>query len=267
MATANSIKHGHRFIDLTGQSFGRWTVLEFHSRDRRGVPLWLCRCKCGNEKPVVGYDLAYGKSTKCRRCGNKTHGLQGTPEYEAWRSMNSRCTYSGHASYALYAGRGIVVCQRWRDSFEAFLEDMGPKPSPQHSLGRIDNDGDYCPENCRWETPSQQSRNKRTNHVLAFRGETKCLTDWADELGIDARTLTYRLKHGWTVDDALTIPAGSTHTERNRLLTHDGKTLCLSEWSTLTGINAATLHCRLARGWSISRAMTTPVRIMKRKAR
>lgn len=129
------------------------------------------------------------------------------PEYQAWRNMVVRCTNPKYKFYHRHGGRGIKVCDRWRGSYAAFLEDMGVKPSPSLTLDRIDNDGDYTPENCRWATRKEQSRNSRTNHNLTFQGKTQCLAAWADETGIKAGTLYSRLKNGWSTERALTEPA------------------------------------------------------------
>ena len=116
--------------------------------------------------------------------------------------MRCRCRNPRDKSYHSYGGRGIACCERW-DLFENFHDDMGPCPAGA-SLERIDNNDDYCPENCRWATPLEQGRNKRNNHILTFRGESKCLTAWAEEMGLDYRTLLARLRAGWTVERALT---------------------------------------------------------------
>ena len=138
----------------------------------------------------------------------KTLGAPGRsiPEYKVWKGMKGRCYRKRCAAYHCYGGRGIQVCERWRNSFEAFYADLGPRPTKSHRLERIDNDGHYEPENCRWATQIEQSRNTRTSIRLSFRGKTKSLTDWADELHIKACTIRSRLFRGWKVEDALTSP-------------------------------------------------------------
>ena len=137
---------------------------------------------------------------------NKRHGKAGSTEWDAWRMMRYRCENSGHPYYHHYGGRGIRVCKRWRESFAYFYADMGPKPTPKHSLDRIDNDGPYSPENCRWATATMQHRNTRTNKLLTYRGETLCVAAWAERLGIKKGTLYSRLHQGWSVEKALTTP-------------------------------------------------------------
>ena len=161
-----------RSRDLTGLKFGRLTVRQFAGQDRHGNRLWLCDCACGGTVTVIKGSLSSGRTRSCgclqrefivRR--NTTHGLSDTPEYRAWRDMLSRCENPNTRYYELYGGRGISVCDRWRGSFEMFYADMGPRPSPRHSIDRIDNDGDYEPGNCRWATWTEQNANKRPRYT------------------------------------------------------------------------------------------------------
>lgn len=133
------------------------------------------------------------------------HGLIGTPEYWAWSAMKQRCLNPRKRNWARYGGRGIRVCERWLHSFELFLEDMGPRPSPRHSLDRIDNDGDYEPSNCRWATPGEQRRHQA--RLVRFRGELLTLAEWSKRTGLNASTIADRLDRGWTVERALTRAA------------------------------------------------------------
>ena len=135
------------------------------------------------------------------------HARQGkiTPEWRAWSSMRSRCLLETHPAYDRYGGRGIEICERW-ESFEAFLEDMGPRPSTAHSLDRKDNNGDYTPENCRWSTRKEQTRNTRTNRLLTIDGVTKPAAEWAEEVGLKYAVLKDRLRNGWDPKRAVFTP-------------------------------------------------------------
>jgi hypothetical protein len=183
--------------DLRGKKFGRWLVIE-KSKDG-----WFCECDCGTKKTVKTWALTSGRSKSCgclhkeiiRDIGykNATHGCdrvgKATPEYITWGSMISRCTNPRKKDYPNYLGRGIEVCERWH-SFENFLADMGYKPSPEHTLDRIDNNGNYEPSNCRWATRKEQNRNSRWNRYLIFDGISKCIAEWAEILGQTPKYLT-----------------------------------------------------------------------------
>jgi hypothetical protein len=137
------------------------------------------------------------------------HGESGrkrTPEYAAWDAMIQRCENKNHPSYPNYGGRGIKVCDRWRDDYNSFLEDMGRRPSPEHSIERKGNDGHYCLDNCVWGTLNEQHSNTRANVWLTHDGRTMTVRQWATELGINYQTLGNRVRNGWTAEEALTTP-------------------------------------------------------------
>jgi len=202
-----------RTRDLTGQRFGHLLAISYAGKyvspSGHTIPLWLCRCDCGNEKVV--YVNYLRNKIKVPSCGchfaSRTHGMSDSDTYSCWRSMNRRCHEQSNASYADYGGRGITVCDRWRHSFEDFLADMGPRPSPKHSIDRYPNqNGNYEPGNCRWATSVEQNNNMRSNRNLTYNGETLSVSQWAKRIGINVQTLWERIQSGWSVERALTEP-------------------------------------------------------------
>ena len=153
-----------RIVDLTGQRFGRLVVIEKTDQRSGRHIIWKCKCDCGKETFINSGNLRRGNTTSCG-CLQKervtTHGKRYSEEYRSWNMMKDRCYNPNNKSYKDYGGRGITVCDRWKDSFENFLEDMGPKPSSKHSIDRINNDKKYEPNNCKWATQTEQNRNKR----------------------------------------------------------------------------------------------------------
>lgn len=206
------------FIDLAGRRFGNLTVLKIGCKS--GVKnriSWLCRCDCGAATSVIGENLRYGHTLSCgcariesRIVSKTTHGAtrgsRRTPEYNTWRSLKDRCCNPKDSGFRYYGGRGIKICMRWA-SYANFLSDMGKKPTPKHSIDRKNNDGNYCPENCRWATSKQQTRNYRRNRKLTFNERTQSLTEWCEELGLPPKSVHSRIvRFGWTTHEALTTP-------------------------------------------------------------
>lgn len=190
--------------DLTGKRFGSLTALDEAGRDHTRSILWRCVCDCGGERAVTAGQLNAGEVVSCG-CVNRarTHGQTGTPLYIRWKAMIQRTTNPKSTHYANYGGRGITVCPAWR-KFEAFARDMGPTFSAELTLERIDVDGPYSPENCVWATKEQQSRNRRNNKQVTFRGRTMVAADWAEYLGLSRKGLYQRLAANWPVERALT---------------------------------------------------------------
>lgn len=134
---------------------------------------------------------------------NRIQRLSGAPEYYVWASIKQRCTNPNRSNYSRYGGRGIRMCERWSESYLAFLADMGRRPSPAHSIGRIDNDGNYELSNCRWETRMEQHQNKTALRLVAAFGKTLSVAAWARRLHVPAPRIYARLNRGWSVEDAL----------------------------------------------------------------
>lgn len=153
-----------KLIDLSGKRFGRLTVIERGENSKTGQAYWWCFCDCGEVKQFRGTHLTSGRSTSCGCYSHDLsikHGMHGTPEYKAYYNMIKRCEYENDDRYADYGGRGIQVCPEWRESFQRYLADMGPRPTKRHSIDRIDVNGNYEPSNCRWAIKEIQEHNKR----------------------------------------------------------------------------------------------------------
>lgn len=201
---------------LAGQRFGYLTALRRagrHAKSRNA--LWLCRCDCGEEVVVRSDRLRLGLRKACAINGHRwldwieERGLVRTGRFRnertSFEKMWERCRNKKHTKYKAYGAAGITVCERWR-SFKNFIEDMGPKPSPKHSIDRIDNKKGYEPGNCRWATAKEQMRNQRRNIYVTYNGDRVLLIELTEKLGLNRSIVYGRLKLGWKLEDALTIP-------------------------------------------------------------
>jgi len=187
-----------------GQRYGRWTVITAPVGGRAA-----CRCDCGTEREVRSSAVRTGGSISCgclrreRHAAAITkHGQADTPVYKVWTAMHQRCSNPKSQMWHLYGSRGIVVDPRWA-TFAQFAADMGPRPEGG-TLERIDSNGNYSPENCRWATVLEQNRNTSRNRYIEFNGETRTISEWARLLGMHRGTLRVRLSVGWSIEDALT---------------------------------------------------------------
>lgn len=202
------------YQDLTGQRFGRLVAIAPGGKGERGCTLWRCICDCGNIKNFRSGNL---KNKHTRSCGclkvelagnqGKTHGMSGTKTYGIWRSIKTRCLDSNSPYYHYYGGRGITICDRWIESFENFLADMGEAPEGL-SIDRINNNGSYEPGNCRWATALEQAENRNSAVLITFKSQTQSQSNWEKELGFKRGTLAMRLSRGWSIEEALTTPLG-----------------------------------------------------------
>jgi hypothetical protein len=206
--------------DLAGQQFGDLTVVSLAGRksNGHGAPktYWKCLCSCGETKEVAIGNLRSGQVKSCgchrKRVLNKTiHGLSDTSSYVVWRNMLHRCTDPRDTSFHNYGGRGIRVSDRW-EAFENFYSDMGERPEGT-SLDRIDNNGPYSKENCRWAPIEVQANNKRCSRLVTYQGKTLSVSQWASELGISRYTLYSRL-NSLPAEVALSMPVGPTSRTR-----------------------------------------------------
>ena len=200
-------------IDLTGEKFGRLTVIRPSGKNAHGSYMWLCECDCGNTKVLNSYELRRGNVRSCG-CLNRElardrmtkHGYSKTKIYSEWKKMIYRCKNSNPYNSSRYAQRGIKVCDIWANDFETFLNHVSRLPhfdEPGYSLDRIDNDGDYEPGNVRWANPVTQANNRRDNVLITYDGETHTMSEWARKLGMSYSKLQWRIYNGWSIEKAL----------------------------------------------------------------
>jgi hypothetical protein len=187
------------------------TAIRYVGKDENGKSVWLCRCDCGVEKPYKANLLVTKKATSCGLCSKRHNAnlrklpLRGTSLYRKYYKMINRCHSPNSPFWGNYGGRGIYVCDRWRQSFDAFVEDMGI-PKSGMTLERINNDGPYSPENCKWATYKEQNRNRRNNTKITVDGETKTISEWAEDIGVSVQAISYRLRVGYSQEDAIKKP-------------------------------------------------------------
>lgn len=201
-------------IDLTGQRFGRLVAVKQVGKNKSGYQLWLCKCDCGGESVANYHNL---KNNHTQSCGclrkertieaNTTHGLRKTRLYRTWHHMRERCHYPKDARYAQYGGRGVIVCDEWKNDFQAFYDwamDNGYRDDL--SIDRIDVNGNYEPSNCRWTTLEVQANNKRTSHLITIGGETLTLSQWLAKAKLTRRAFYDRVKKGMSEEQAILAP-------------------------------------------------------------
>jgi len=205
------VKDGNKFLDRANIKYGRLTALHVSHYNIRKQAYWMCRCDCGTELPVFGGNLTSlaVKSCGCYSVDHPSHLIHGhspngchTREYDIWVSMRSRVFNPRNKRYKFYGERGITICARWND-FRNFFAGMGKRPRGR-TLHRVDNDGNYCPENCVWATTETQARAKTNTRWVSFQGKTRSLADWADDYFLPYHTLYFRLSMGWDIKRALT---------------------------------------------------------------
>lgn len=203
------------FIDRTGQVYGRLTVLRQAPAGKWSNARWECKCTCGQSRIIPSSNLQSGTSTSCGCLAREltaqrstTHGGASAkrkhPLYKIWDGIKQRCHNPDNPAYDRYGGRGIAVCDCWRNDFMAFVADMGERPSSSHSIERKDNNLGYSKENCIWATKTEQANNRRNTICLTHDGRTQTLARWAREIGIQGQTIMYRIHTGWSIERALT---------------------------------------------------------------
>lgn len=235
MAKQSLSKPSPHFKDLTGQTFNRLTVLFRVANSKAGQARWRCRCTCGSFCDVLGVNLRNNNTSSCgcwrvdncRQLRTK-HGAapagHQTVEYITWTRIKGRTMNPRNADYKRYGQRGIKICAGWAHSFASFLADMKARPSPQHSIERCDNAGNYScghcaecltngwPANCCWADRVTQANNTRRNHLLTFKGETRSIAQWEKHFGFASGVVSGRIQYGWSVPKALTTPSRKSKT-------------------------------------------------------
>lgn len=214
-----------RFIDLTGKTFSRLVVVGFaylkqRSSSRSRTSYWNVKCQCGSDVVVCGLHLTHNQVKSCgclrrevSRARSMKHGEAeiATPEYRAWQGMLNRCRNHNRPDFHRYGGKGISVCDKWAHSYESFLEDMGRKPSSDHSLDRINPYGNYEPSNCRWATRLQQNRNTSRTVRFKFKGKLLTVGEIGELVGLSGRLIRERLTSGWPMSEATSTPPTPRH--------------------------------------------------------
>lgn len=208
------MSRGKTAPDITGQTFGRLTVVSRAENNKRGKAMWTCQCSCGQEVTVLGRDLRSGHTKSCGcykmekiMAKTETHAMSHTDIYFIWSSMKQRCGNSKHPEFENYGGRGIEVCQEWRDNFEPFLEwALSNGYQKGLNLGRKNINGNYEPSNCTFVTNQELVRNRTVSRYITYNGKTQTLLEWANETGLRYGTLLWRIRTGWPVDCALFEP-------------------------------------------------------------
>lgn len=199
-------------VNIDGKTFGRWTVIK-DAPNKGSTRFLFCKCSCGTEREVHYGNLTSGASTSCGCLlrdfpSNVIHGQTGSREYVTWINMRNRCGNPNNKNYYSYGGRGIKVCDRWKNSFSSFIKDMGPCPA-NFEIERVNNSKGYSPDNCQWASRTDQANNTRNNVFITYGGQRKTISQWAAVLKMKTVTLYARLNaYGWSAQKAFTTPVG-----------------------------------------------------------
>lgn len=245
--------------DLTGEKFGKLTVVKRVTNETKNGVFWLCKCDCGNESVVKASNLRSGSTKSCGCIRKKTipsfrHGMSRTRMYGIWGGMKDRCSNPKYHGYMNYGGRGISVCEDWKEFTNFYEWSMSNGYQDNLSLDRIDVNGNYEPSNCRWTTMMVQSNNKRNNRFIEYNGERKTLKEWSRETGLSDACISERLKFGWSIEEAITIPSKV----EVKYYEYNGEAHTIGEWAKIYGLHIDCLRGRLQRlGWDIEKALTT----------
>jgi len=242
---------------MAGNKYSSITAIRPSGACASGDIRWIFSCDCGVEFEANGYYARIGKIKTCPSCSKERvrrstikHGLSESIEFSTWTDIQTRCYNKRSASYNNYGGRGITVCNKWRASFSSFLRDMGRRPSKHHSIDRINNNGNYEPDNCRWATRIEQANNRRTNRTVKIDGNKKSIMEIASNAGLPYATVWQRIKSG---------KVGSELYNKSKLdgcIVFKGVRDTFAGWSRRTGIKKSTIAMRIRYGWTIDEALT-----------
>lgn len=266
IATTSKVKIGDKFNMLTVVE----QCEDYIEPNGKRRAMFLCECECGNTRKVRAQELYTDKVYSCgcttrpfeRKSPNRIHGETKTRLHNIWVGMKTRCYIKNHHSYKYYGARGIVVCDEWKNDYIAFAtwaRNNGYKDNL--SLDRIDVNGNYTPENCRWTDRKTQANNKRNNVYLTVNGETHTRTEWAKKMGISESIIFVRQQKGWSDEKAVLTPVeDNTH-----YITINGETHSCGEWERIKGLGCGTINTRIRRGWNEVEAVTYPKILGKSK--
>lgn len=237
------------FKDLTNKRVSRLLVIRRYPENNKfGQVQWECLCECGNITIVGTSQLRPNRTTSCGcfqkeavRNASLTHGMSSSAEYRTWNKIRERCYNERDKRYSDYGGRGITMCEEWRNSFEAFYRDMGKRPSSSHSIDRKDNNKGYDKENCRWATRIEQANNKRNNAIYELNGKVKTLAGWCRELHLNYDFVQQRLSRGWSFEKAIV-------SAKAKLITYEDTTKTVYDWCDLMCLDVENTYLRILRG-------------------
>lgn len=275
-ASSSDVKYeDDKYRHLIGLRFGKLTTIHaYHFKQGRCSRLiMVCKCDCGN---VVHQRIEFLRKVKNHTCGCRQHKLSRTRLYYVWKNIKNRCLLKSCSKYKWYGARGITICDEWKDHPEEFIKwclANGYKEGLQ--IDRRNNDKGYCPDNCRFITAKENQRNKYSNRMVTFRGETKTLVEWCEILNVSYSMICTRISNGMTPEKALLEPICKRQQRKRfkgidgrltgRILEHDGLRMTIPEWAEHKGIEVGTLYARLHKGWSVEKALEEKVAFRRKR--
>lgn len=256
-------------IDLTGQKFNRLLAIERFKKPNRSEYYYKCVCDCGNITIVSGNALRKGKTKSCGCYMKKlasemfsTHRKSSTVLYKRWSGIKERCYSPNSTKYYRYGARGIKMCDEWKNDFIKFYDwSINNGFSENLTIDRIDVNGDYCPENCKWSNNIEQANNKTNSRFITYKGKTQTVAQWSRETGVAYDNIIARLRLGWDVDSIFTKPA-----DNKKYYDYNGEKLTLKDMARITGFSEVVIKTRLSKKWDIEKIMTQEPKIRRKIA-